>query len=295
MGWGLSVIEAFIRRRAGRVAESTLRKYRHDWNRWERSGAETADDFREWGIDNGLSVRTIESTLSTAKLAIGVEIGEPLAKTFRRLVVPSAETIKAIYDAVDVAKWPTRVPTKLRPHWWRCLIGVACMTGLRLGDLERLDRGNLDGGYLVVRAAKTARVRRPDLAIPLTPELRRHTNAIPFRLTRSRRQLYRELERIAEAAGTPYVRPKQMRQFAITQWSSVDSMAGKIVQGCSLGVMGHYVDVGRFLSSVATRVRWPFEAISDDAERLERELVDHYRRSNRDQQNALLTIARSVA
>ena len=51
---------------------------------------------------------------------------------------------------------------------WKGLILIAAHTGLRLGDVTRLNRNHVDGTRLVIRPEKTKRARKT-LSVPLTP------------------------------------------------------------------------------------------------------------------------------
>lgn len=113
------------------------------------------------------------------------------------------------------------------------------------------------------------------------------------------KQLRRELQRIAAAAGVPYVPPHGFRRFAITQWSLANDLAGRIIHGEGLSrVMAHYVQPQSILDKWAPQVEVPSSWLTPkeraDAIRAETELLAHYRRASQDTRDALLRIARAV-
>jgi hypothetical protein len=72
------------------------------------------------------------------------------------------------------------------------------------------------------------------------------------------KQLRRELARIAQAAGVPYVSPHGFRRFAITQWSLANDLAGRIIHGEGLSrVMRHYIQPVAVLDRWAPYVEIP--------------------------------------
>ncbi|HXL43170.1 MAG TPA: tyrosine-type recombinase/integrase, partial [Gaiellaceae bacterium] len=71
------------------------------------------------------------------------------------------EEIAALFAAADTLRFPLRVAT------YRTLIGLLAVTGLRVGEAIRLDRGDLDLKHelLVVRNSKFGKSRE----VPLHP------------------------------------------------------------------------------------------------------------------------------
>lgn len=59
--------------------------------------------------------------------------------------------------------------------------------------------------------------------------------------------------------------PKHVRQRALTEWSRADAMAGRIIHGCGLGVLDHYVDPLSILENAQHRVRLPVSFGADQS------------------------------
>jgi integrase len=284
----------------------------HHVNRW---GRYVPDDtlrglaagvpiFRRTAAEAGLSAATIETTITdliTVARDFGLQVdpGRRLRRPTPRPWPPTVQELGRLYYHVGVARWPLRVR---RQDWWRCLLVLGSWSGLRLGDLLGLTWSEIGGGWIGCRASKTGAAHR----IPLTPVICRHLDQLGQLEHRtdgqpvlghatSRHQLYRDFGRICQAAGTRQIRPKQLRQFAITQWSLVSAEAGRIIHGCGLGVMRHYLDQGRVLAAAAPHVELPeeFYSAAERAERIsgEARLLERFRRARSADRRLLLAMA----
>ena len=116
---------------------------------------------------------------------------------------------------------------------------------------------------------------------------------------RNRKAQWRELKAIATAAAVPYVPPHGFRRYAINQWSAVDSLAGQLLHGQRIGVMAHYLDVGRHLAKHAPNVEMPGafmpQDVRDQQAREEQALRDLYQRSSPQKRALMLSLAREIA
>ena len=156
-----------------------------------------------------------------------------------------------------------------------------------------------------MRASKTGWVHR----IPLTRTVRRHLDLLGpgdradtiFAFPRSTnfRACYDQLTKLCLTARVPVVTLKQLRCLSITLWSSTNAEAGKIIHGCGLGVMRHYLDPLAVLEAAAPLVRLPDVFLTDEERASEtkhrQELLDLYARAGRHQKRLILGVARSVA
>lgn len=296
---------------------ATARRIRHHVSRWARwTGdpplsaitVEVFDRFRRDCLAAGLSPWTVESTIwevvHLAKL-IGytIDTGQRLRRPPPQPRVPSLGVIGRLYLAAESATWPRR--SWASPGaWWRCLLVVALWTGWRRSDLARLTWADVEDDRLVIRAQKTGIVHQ----IPMSRTVRRHLDitrrdvhrATVFDLpaSTSYRACHDQLARLAKAAGCPVVTLQQLRQAAITNWSATNAEAGRIVHGCGLGVMRHYLDAFAVLEAAAPLVRLPDVFLTDEERASEtkhrQELLDLYARAGRHQKRLILGIARSV-
>lgn len=299
-----------------RREKRTLDSVRHRITAWLRAeiptvSTESFEVFRAMMIDQGQSPATIESTIAAVRVVTAYsgykfELGDRLRLPTPDPDVPTAYAIGQLYRYCSRARWPRKLTAAKRADWWRAFIVLSSWSGYRLLDIERLTIGDIGPDCIKVRANKTKRFRHPIAPIPITHSLRRHLLQIKglfgssvFGLRTQRKQLRDSLELIAIAAQVKYVPPHGFRRFAITQWSAADSMAGKIIHGCSLGVMGHYIDIGRHLSSVAGQVEMPQEFLTDsELARIrtrEEELIAAYRRATPDSRELIVNVARSVS
>jgi integrase len=300
-----------------RVKPSTMRTTKHRISEWvQRQGdgvptVEQIEQFRNQCLEQGLRPRTIESVVDYVRRICEhsghpLPLGKKLQIPKPRPDVPTTATIDSIYRKVAKANWPSRLNLSKRCDWWRAYLVVSCWCGLRIGDMAALTWEQVTADAVVVRADKTERFGRPELAVPMTRPLRRHLESIRgfygdsvFGLTSCWRQLRRELESMADAAGVKYVPPHGLRRYAINQWSAADSMAGRIIQGESLGTMAHYLDVFRHLSRHAPNVEMPDAFYTSDelAKRhdAEQSLLAAYRAAKPVDKQLLVSLAQKLA
>lgn len=297
------------------IAPETLAKLYHRIACWERvlghgyQESRQADvlKFRKLASAEGLSPRTIESTVDDICRLTGLQPGVRLRCPPPSPDVPTVDRIAAIYQHVDVAVWPRLgghakrnhlVPawcTARREDWWRALIVLAGWWGFRLRDLRRLSWEHVRAAEL--KAKKTGKTH----PLVFRPFIHRHLRAFkgtsgPVFGKLPEKCLRRELRSIAAAAGVEYVPPHGFRRFAVQSWTDVSYQAGCIVQGSGLKVMAHYTDPRRILEKAAPQVDvprcWLTRKEISDQMRGEAELLEHYRSATPELRKALLTLVR---
>ena len=279
-------LKKFLEAKRPRVSERTIRRYVHDWNRWKRYHSKNFNTARAKMLADGLSPKTIESTLNTVKLVVGdsgrYEYGERLRIPRPSPTVPTTEEIGAIYKSCDAVSWRS-------PDWLRSLIVLTCWTGCRLNDLPRL---KLRKQWIYLQAGKTGKAH----LFPVLPFVARHWKQIE--LTQSKRQLYDSLRLAADKAGAPYCHPKSMRRYAVTQWCAADSMAGRLLHGAGIGVLDHYVDARSVLQAASHRVKMP-DAFYSEAEKKgrkdrEKDIVKRFRRATPKKRKAIHRLVKEI-
>lgn len=272
---------------------------------------EAFDRFRTAGRLASLSPRTIESTISDL-VYLQRRHGLPVLPGRRLRVpppspdVPTAEDVSQVYLAADAATWPGRRPYAAG-DWWRALLVVAVWTGLRRGDLARLTWGDIGPETITVRAGKTGRLQR----FPVTPLVNRHLarlrpdcdglkpdcTVFGFPTSSSFRACYDQLARLSLYAGVrPPLTLQALRRLSIQSWSAANAEAGRIVHGCGLGILAHYLDPLALLRAIGPRVKLP-EAFLSPAERHEQEreraeLIARWDASDQDHRRLILGVAR---
>lgn len=237
--------------RTYQLSTTTSDGYRHCLNRWDRFGCKTLDEFRAKALEHGLSPISIENTcVAIRRMACfagdDIDLGRPLRKPRPQPDVPTVDDVSRFYEVVSWATWPSW-PGCNRVNWWQTLVVFFCWTGIRLGDVERLKWDNISNGRLEYTASKTRRTHK----IPLPPFIERHLkqlrktcrrrNGNLFGFTRTREQLGREFRQMSKLSDCR-ITPQRLRRFAITSWGSANGEAGRIIHGCSLGVLNHYVN-----------------------------------------------------
>lgn len=302
------------------VTEATARRLLYQAKRWrENSGdphlehvtSTIFDAFRQSCLRNGYSVWSIEPTITdvitTARRAVGVtlEPGRRLRKPPPRPRPPSHGAIARLYLAADRATWPRR--DWCEPgDWWRALLTVALWTGFRRGDLRDLTWDEIDAEEMVIRTDANKTGRRHDL--PLMSTVQRHLMAIyqpdrdlvfGFPTSTNFSSFRIQFRKLAATAKVKPVTLKQLRQASITMWSSVNAEAGRIVHGCHLGVLSHYIDPLQILRATAPMVQLPEVILTDEEResdsRHRQELLDLYARAGTRQRKLILDVARQMA
>lgn len=300
-----------------RVKPNTVATIRHRMADWMHDSpnmaltTEAIEAFRNRRLLDGSSPATIESTVAAVRtlakhFSIDIATGRKLKIPAPDPDVPTHTRVASIYCSTVLAKWPRRLTAAKRSNWWRSWIAIASWTGFRLGDLRDLQWSDIDDLGIHLRATKTTRHGRPRLVVPMCPMVARHLAGIRGRFGDSvfgfggaLKQLRRELQRFAQAGGVEYVPPHGFRRFAIDIWTAADPVAGQIIQGNRLGVMGHYLNVHRHLSRVATSVEYP-DAFCTEAEfrarkQAESILLASYRSANAEKRQLILDVARTLA
>lgn len=260
----------------------TARRIRHHVNRWSRWTGDpdlvkistgTFDKFRQECVKSGLSPWTIESTIwevcHLAHLAgYQVDPGRRLRRPAPHPRVPCLESIGLIYAAAGTATWPRRCWVSPEA-WWRCLLVVDLWTGWRRSDLAGLIWWDVEADRLAITACKTGSRHE----VPMTETVRRHLDRLGdqghpervFDLPRSSsyRACHDQLARLCRAADVRCVTFQEVRRLAVSNWTSVNAEAGRIIHGCGLGVMRHYLDPLAILRQVAPLVRLPAEFLTE--------------------------------
>jgi hypothetical protein len=106
--------------------------------------------------------------------------------------------------------------------------------------------------------------------------------------------MYDQLARLAR----PCLTLQQLRRASITLWMQAHPEAGRIVHGCGLGVLRHYLDPWTILVSAAPRFTLPVVCLSPQersaTRRARNELIECFDRAGREQQRLILDVARGL-
>lgn len=229
----------------------------HSINRWLRySGpavasaitTESVQAFREASreLSAWTTEKTITDVMTIAKLC-GV-----LVDRGRRVRKPSPEPQPAPIETID-AIWPHLA------SWSRQLVAICYWTGLRLNDaLGAHLTGDFSGDVFRWQAHKTGKAHlwpvpswlRDLMSLRIQP---------PYRAANDHGQVIvrAEFDRCCRLAKVDRLCPIQLRQRAVTEWTRANATAGKIVHGCGLGILNHYIEPLSVLESAAPRVRLP--------------------------------------
>lgn len=225
--------------------------------------------WRESASARGLKDASIEAVVSSIRALCRQAGQNPHVGVRRRCAVrckpvPDHDLIASAYQQADRGQWPDprlcRTPALMRvktSDWLRAFIVFSFFTGLRIRDLRSATWGSITEDRIEWAANKTRKAHR----YPLPEIVRRHLQ--PLRCSGSERifpwsksqesLLRRELHRI----GGPTLGPQAIRRASVTTWSCASPEAGRVIHGCGLGVMAHYLDQLRILESALPRLQWP--------------------------------------
>jgi hypothetical protein len=242
-------------------------------------------DFRQ-RLSGALSSVTIEKTICDVLTVVKHSTGRTI-DSGRRLQRSRPEPEPVPLDSID-AIFP------ISPAWLRQWIVLTYWTGLRLQDSIALQL-IMDAASDVLRwrAGKTGHAH----AYPVPGWIRAHLATVETPYDRPTLHFCRLLRaHIATACQTAKVQefcPQQLRQRSITEWSRANATAGRIIHGCGLGVLIHYVDPLSVLESAAPRVRLPacFGALVDSGE----SLLQHYARCDEQAKSIVSLTAERLA
>jgi len=113
---------------------------------------------------------------ATANMDLGAlrrALNDAVEKDYARINVAQGIRPLPENDSTERAPFTTEEVRKLIDHpstsdQWKGMIIIAAHTGLRIGDIIRLDETNVQGTRLIVRPEKTKKMRKT-ITVPLTP------------------------------------------------------------------------------------------------------------------------------
>lgn len=301
--------------------QRTLQEYRYKLKRWERIVGAIAidkvspqvfDQFRKKALSAGLSPDTIESTISVVVqvLRFCVESeqltelphrGARLRLSRKVRYVPPLEDLGRMYAAAGAARWPTWCPPG---EFWRPLLVAAYWTALRHFDLFwTLSVDCLTKKSIVLTSHKTDK----EHIFPRHPVFDRHMAAAPqrrgekrcFPIDVCRKQVLRELHRMADAAQVPHFTLHAIRRLSCSEWQDAKWGAGEVVQGSAIkGSASRYI-VPQILRQAAPLMRWPDEMLTpeerDEAAQQQARLLLAVQKLGDTERQAVLSLAEKLA
>lgn len=262
------------------LAVRTLERYRLEILRWERQTpnptidqitTETFNRFRKACLTAGLKACTIEAGIRTIlqilrlcgpesdrRQGLGLiprvpYVGKTLREQTRQRPMPTVDQLRIACRLTDQAIWPPQASPDV---WWRCWIGFAYVTGLRLTDMLTIERSALQGDVVHWTAHKTGHEHvfvLPDWLLEWMQDLPNDSELL-FPCRRLPCFVRRELKRLSLAAEIQNLTPHGLRRCSITEWSIVDSDCGKLIHGEGLGIRNKYVHVERKLRANIARL-----------------------------------------
>lgn len=256
----MTLAEKYAERK--QLSPNTLRKFTYElciW--WDYSGpllvrnvtSASIEAFRQRGKVH-LKPRTVESVISTVATLMKfagcpIDVGERLHWTPRPPKVPTLEEFDRLVSRAN--------------DWQRRWLAVAFVTGLRLGDLERLSP---DGREIVLDASKTGKRH----VFPLPQPVARLCDGSSLRAPRKR--LLLELRALSDSARILKITPQIVRAFSATEWERARPGCGAVILGHALpgwsSATRYYLDPGQQLRLGLPNLRLP-PSLLTPAERTE--------------------------
>lgn len=279
------------------LASGTLRKLRHQWNRWEKStddppitriGPTTFAAFRAACLADQLSPTTIEGVVSDVLTVLGTcadvgalsslpRAGKRLRKMNRPNPTPTLDELSAMLKAASCAQWPrsSAVPSR---DWWTLCLAAAFFTALRLQDLLNRPLAEFRAETLEITQSKTGKVLR----IPVHPVLRKLSKKFPLAKLgggASLKQLRRELRRICETAGVRNYTIQSLRRLSGREWERARPGCGSLILGHSImGASRFYLDPYPMLQDAMPLLQFPAALGRQPIQRDESRLLRAFRR-----------------
>ncbi len=235
-----------------------------------------------------LATSTIESTIADVITVVTAVTGS-MPQKGRKLIAPKVRPRPASTESID-AIWPHCSPSL------RAFIALAYWSALRQSDAMTWLQWhkNRDVPPLIEhRASKTGKLHEipmPSWLPPIVSEGRYRFRSVS---DYARKSIRREIAAACTAAGVTRWGPKNLRQASVTAWSQANAIAGRIIHGCGLGIMDHYIDPMSVLTSAMDRVRVP--AAFGAASSPEESFLTSYRRLDPSAQNLIGSMAERLA
>lgn len=302
------------------LSRRATQEFKYRIARWERFGGPAAISSITSGhvtavraamAGANLSADTIESTIDAVlqilRCCHRVGMLDSVPHPGRRLklsrsirYVPPLEDLGAMYAVADAARWPRFCDPG---PFWRGVLVLAYWTGLRHKDLFWSLRW---AGFTATQIAVTANKTGKTHVFPRCAVVDRHLAALArvpgddrvFPIGTCRKQILRELHRLAEAAAVEPFQLHAVRRLACTEWQAARWGAGEVLQGKSLGICDRYI-VPRLLQQAAPALRWPDQLLTaaerDAAAAEEQRLAVAVRRLGSTERTAVLALAERLA
>jgi hypothetical protein len=256
----------------------------------ERIDVESLQLFREKAMQDALSHVTIEKTVTdvcTVSKSITGKTLEPGKRLRQSKPTPKPVPIESI-DAVFTVAGP----------WLRQWLVLTYWTGLRLQDsIAAQIRLPAIGTALTWKASKTGHSHQYPLPMWIQPHLQvRQSLGAAYSRHWLQSLVYQHLEAACVAASVERFTPQQIRQRSITEWSRANATAGRLIHGCGIGVLSHYIDPLSVLESAAPRVRVPAAMLGDCKQHdTEGALIDNFRKLDPQAQGLIASTTERLA
>lgn len=199
------------------------------------------ETWRTSAVAAGLRPRTIESVIATVRL-LATHHGQAVDVGHRLRHVPVPATTPAFSD---FEKLVAAAPDHLR--WWLC---VAYVTGLRLGDMERVT----PAAETIVTCSKTQKTQR----FPVPACVMRLAGGS---LNIPRKRLRAELKALCERCGVAVITPQVVRTLSAREWERARPGCGAIILGHALpgwsDATRYYLDPSEQLFLAIDNLRLP--------------------------------------
>lgn len=291
------------------LAPRTLSGVRQHLSQWERITGDpqileidrhTLNRFRNQALAEGKADSTVRGWLLSVMSilnfaaepsahqpdALGLIASAPFVRKPRPRSQPKPAAtlaqVAACYRSAEAASWP-RIPGVSPGQFWRTWLVVSYNTGLRRNDiLFRLEweHFEFESDTLRFMARKTGKVH----VLPVAGALRVHLERMPtarhgrfesdsrvFPVGRSLKQVRRELDVIAKAAGVAKITPQMIRCLSAIQYEIAHPGAGALLTGHAVTrvTWANYVPVPEVLREASKKLPQPWDAsaeVPDDAD-----------------------------
>lgn len=213
--------------------------------------SDIAEEIKKDMLDAGLGVVTINRRLAVLRRITNLAAKWKWIEAAPKVtLLPGEEARKIMLTPAQVEAWAKKADGRVRDA-----IILAAYTGVRQGELLRLDRANVVGNSLVLTRTKTKTQR----VIPVPPDARSLLRRIPFGLTYA--QLRIGFEEARDAAKLSHVQFRDLRRtygsWVVQRSKSLKAAQDLLGHTSSAITSKHYAYLlnDHLKSAVATLVR----------------------------------------
>lgn len=263
------------------MRRSTAKRYIYEARRFKKltriltlkdTTQDTIAAFVQVSKKMGYAPQSISSAIRAVERLTRKRFDKPPEPATPLRSIPRTESLARAFEAACVEA--------------RAFLAVAFVTGLRLGDLERLSPANIapDVSRIELQVSKTGKMFVCPIPAAVRDQVQQYRR-IP------RKRLYKCLSDACEQAGVDHITPHAIRRLAACSYEQAYPGAGRAILGHYAGVTGRYIPDAVILERAQERLVIPWLPQSETAET---HLVGKFRRLSSNDRDAVLRVVSAM-